>query len=273
MKLLDRMALIKDVKKTVPHWADIDRTLLMGLRGSDAHGTKLEKGPSDIDDVDVFSIIVHPIEYYLGFNGYTLKREHWDSNGKELDVLVYDIRKFMHLASSCNPNVINWLFNRDEDYLYIHPIGQRLIDIREMFLSKEIFPRLSGYAYSQMKRMNAEQAYQGYMGAKRKALVDEYGYDLKNAAHCVRLLNMSIEVATTGRMTSYRPQDEIDLIKNIKSGEYTLKEITQLIEDLTEKAKEHEKLSMLPNVCDKNFLSNVLENIIIDFNLKVIEKL
>jgi len=264
---MNRNQLLKQTFHTVPPWAGIDRTILVGLRGSDAHGTKLkDKDPNDIDDIDVFTLIVHPVHFYLGLDGYRNKREHWDSAGQVLDVLVYDIRKFMDLAASCNPNVINWLFNRPEDYLNITPSGQLLIDNRDMFLSKEIFKRLSGYAYAQMKRMESNQAYEGYMGAKRKGLVDKFGYDVKNAAHCVRLLYMSMEIANTNTFSTYRPDFERELIMDIKSGVFTLDAIINLIKKLTEKVNDSEKNSRLPEKNDRDKISELLEHIIQNFN-------
>lgn len=263
----DRVQLFNDVGDILPEWAPMSRTILCGLRGSDAHGTKLEdKGPNDIDDIDVFTITVQPIEFYLGLRGYHNKNEHWDSAGEDLDVLVYDIRKFMDLAAKCNPNVINWLWNRDEDYLLIDSFGQRLIDERMMFLSKEVFKRLHGYAYSQMKRMKApDKKYEGYMGEKRKRLVDEFGFDLKNAAHCVRLLSMGIEVADTGVISTYRPEDEQILIKDIKRGIYSLEEISEMIEDLSDEFHEVEKISDLPDRVDRDKVSDLLVEIIQTF--------
>ena len=54
------------------------------------------------------------------------------------------------------------------------------------------------------------------MTAKRKALVDKFGYDTKNAAHLVRLLNMSIEAMTDHQLYVNRGnKDATKLIHSI----------------------------------------------------------
>lgn len=46
--------------------------------------------------------------------------------------------------------------------------------------------------------------FSGYMGEKRKAMVRKYQYDVKNAAHLIRLLRMGTEFLTTGELQVYR---------------------------------------------------------------------
>lgn len=259
------MDLLRHIENRVPHWAPVDRSMMIGLRGSDAHGTKLENSPHSIDDVDVFSVVVQPREWYLTLENNGKKRQHWDSAGEDVDILVYDVRKLFGLLVQANPNVLNWLWNRPEDYLYVNVWGEWLIKERELFLTKQIFPRLIGYAYAQMQRMNADKKYEGYMGEKRKLLVDNFGYDVKNAAHCVRLLLMAIEIGEEGRMSTYRPELERMLIKSIKRGDYSLKEITELIEHTKERARAAEEKCDLPEKPDLVKINSMLTDIIVNF--------
>lgn len=259
---LERNKMLNDVYNRVPEWAPVDRTIMVGLRGSDAHGTKLDEHETFIDDVDVFTIVVQPIDFYLGLDNNGKKRQHWDSAGEDLDILVYDIRKFMGLAEQANPNVLNWLWNRPTDYLFMNNLGMLLIDNRDLFLTKKIFPRLIGYSYSQMERMNADKKYEGYMGEKRKMLVNDYGYDVKNAAHSVRLLLMAIEIAETGEMSTYRPEADRNLIKNIKRGNLTLDEVSSMIEHYADVAKKAQDKSDLPESVDREAVNELLCTII-----------
>jgi hypothetical protein len=66
--------------------------------------------------------------------------------------------------------------------------------------------------------------FSGYMGAKRKAMVRKYQYDVKNAAHLVRLLRMGSEFLLTGALQVYRTTDAAEL-KRIKRGEWSLEEV------------------------------------------------
>ena len=72
----------------------------------------------------------------------------------------------------------------------------------------------------------------GYMGEKRKALVEKYGYDCKNGAHLLRLLRMGIEFLTTGEMQVDRPEKH-QLIE-IKQGLWSLEKVQKQAEKLFE---------------------------------------
>ena len=66
--------------------------------------------------------------------------------------------------------------------------------------------------------------FSGYMGEKRKAMVRRYQYDVKNAAHLIRLLRMGIEFLGTGTLQVYRTEDA-DELKRIKRGGWTLDQV------------------------------------------------
>jgi hypothetical protein len=68
--------------------------------------------------------------------------------------------------------------------------------------------------------------FSGYMGAKRKAMVRKYQYDVKNAAHLIRLLRMGNEFIQTGVLQVYRTTDA-DELKRIKRGEWTLDQVKE----------------------------------------------
>ena len=62
------------------------------------------------------------------------------------------------------------------------------------------------------------------MGEKRKAMVRKYQYDVKNAAHLIRLLRMGAEFLKTGQLNVYRTADA-DELKIIKRGGWTLEQV------------------------------------------------
>ncbi len=66
--------------------------------------------------------------------------------------------------------------------------------------------------------------FSGYMGEKRKAMVRRYQYDVKNAAHLIRLLRKGAEFLTSGRLQVYRTTDAEEL-KQIKRGHWTLEQV------------------------------------------------
>lgn len=85
----------------------------------------------------------------------------------------------------------------------------------------------------------------GYMGAKRRELVERFGYDTKNAAHLIRLLRMGIEFLETGDLEVER-HDAEELLR-IKRGEFSLAQITEDAERLFEQSKRAYDNSKLPD--------------------------
>ncbi|OGW02437.1 MAG: hypothetical protein A2889_01165 [Nitrospinae bacterium RIFCSPLOWO2_01_FULL_39_10] len=224
-------------KETLPAWAL--NGIMEGYRGSHCHGTYIPSSdPNSVDDIDIFRVVVQPKEYYLGIRSYLGKQEHYEAFVGEYDVLVYDIRKFIYLLSKGNPNVHIFLWLRPEDYFKITDAGRYLISNRTEFLSQRIIQSFGGYAISQFKRMTHIK-YEGYMGKKRKSLVNRYGYDCKNAAHCIRLLATAIDLLKTGKLIAYREKDKDTLIE-IKSGRWTMEKVNEYAEKLM---KEFEKLA------------------------------
>jgi predicted nucleotidyltransferase len=119
------------------------------------------------------------------------------------DAVAYEIRKYVYLLLQSNPNVLALLYLRENMYIYRSPLGQKLIDNRDLFVSKRAYRAFSGYAFGQLKRMEHCKCL-GRMGAKRKRLVEKYSFDVKNAGHLIRLLRMGIEFLTEGRLHVFR---------------------------------------------------------------------
>jgi hypothetical protein len=121
-------------------------------RGSIAHGMYTPNtNPDSIDDKDVIGIFVNPVEHYLGF-GRDDVREQWEG---QYDCVFYEIRKMIGLLLQCNPNVLSVLWLKPNGVIWEHPLGRRLRDARDLFVTKKAYHSFSGYAHSQFKRMNA----------------------------------------------------------------------------------------------------------------------
>jgi hypothetical protein len=142
-----------------------ERTILLTKAGSHAYGTNTPDS-----DLDVRGIVVAPRSHYLGlppprkqkpFEQVAVggKAGKEDDEDEPPDLVIYEARKFLALATECNPNIIEVLWTDPSDFLAITPLGQRLIDARETFLSRRAYPRFSRYAMSQMRRMKGHHAW------------------------------------------------------------------------------------------------------------------
>lgn len=236
--------------------------LILGRRGSEAHGTFIPStDPKSIDDRDLYGVVIPPTRYYLGLS----KWDHAESIKGVWDVVLDEFRKFASLAKKQNPNVLQTLWLQEEDYLYIHPLGHLLINNRHLFRSRSAaYHSFTGYAHGQLKRMTHFQKYEGYMGDKRKKLVQEFGFDVKNAAHLIRLLHMGYEYLRDGILHVRRTWDR-PMIMNIKQGGWTLDEIQSEADKYFEMCKKEVDRSPLPEEPDHEAIEKLTIKIIQDF--------
>jgi predicted nucleotidyltransferase len=120
-----------------------ERTILCVTHGSTAYGLN-----TPTSDIDIKGIAIPPREYFHGFD-----KRFEQAESKDPDMVVYDIRKFFALASECNPNIIEVLWGDEADRRMVTPAGLRLLEARELFLSKKARFTFSGYAHAQLKRI------------------------------------------------------------------------------------------------------------------------
>jgi len=220
-------------------------SVLCGFRGSIAHNTYVPSDdPNSIDDVDIICVYTAIPEHYIG-----LGRNKDYGKGKqiqidEFDCVHYELKHFINLLLKSNPTttLLLWLDNRH--YLKITEVGQKLIDNRRLFSSKKFYRAFTEYAKDQLRKMKTN-TYEGYMGVKRKALVDKFGYDCKNAAHSIRLLRMAKEFMVTGELKIFRDEDADDIVQ-IKTGQRTFEDVKALAKEEVGKAEEAYKRSKLP---------------------------
>src|SRR5271157_537437 len=126
-----------------------ERTIYITIHGSWAYGTNIETS-----DIDYRGIVIPPKEYFFGIND-----SFENSVQKDPDLSVFDIRKFFILAIENNPNVLELLFTEPEHHLIVTPAFEKIYNNRELFLSKKAKYSLSGYAYSQFKRIKLHRNY------------------------------------------------------------------------------------------------------------------
>lgn len=195
--------------------------ILLGYRGSIAHGTYIPKSHNGVDDKDAIGVCTLPKEYYFGLQRF----EQYERFEDPWDVVIYSVEKYVRLLLKNNPNVMGLLWLPEKHYLYKTELGNRLITNRAIFSSKAAYKSFCGYAYGQLHRMT-HGAHKGYMGEKRKALVEKFGYDCKNAAHLIRLLKMGSEFLVSGELQIDRPEKH-QLIE-IKKGLWKLEEVKEL---------------------------------------------
>ena len=121
--------------------------MLLTLGGSHAYGMDKEGS-----DMDVRGIALNPKEEIL------LGTDFEQIVNVDTDTTIYSFNKMMQLLASNNPNTIEILGCKPEQYLHLSEIGEELLDNRKMFLSKICIHTFAGYASSQLRRLENKAA-------------------------------------------------------------------------------------------------------------------
>lgn len=106
--------------------------------------------------------------------------------------------------------------------------------------------------------------YKGYMGNKRRELVERFGYDTKNAAHLIRILRMGIEFLTEG--TLYVEREDKHELMDIKRGLWSLDKVKAEAERLFALASEAHVRSPLPPEPDRKRAERLVIEIVSDYH-------
>lgn len=170
--------IVQDLTKkgliTPPKWLPNNLQYLTQM-GSHAYGVA-RKGKSDFD---LYGMVIPPkhiiFPHYRGviwkydkqFENFDTWQEHHvqspDPNKpREWDFAVWSIIKYFDNLRNASPNVIDSLFTAQDCVMVATPVAVHIRNSRQLFLSQKIFHTFSGYAYSQLKKMNRHEEYTKY---------------------------------------------------------------------------------------------------------------
>lgn len=122
---------------------NLSHIILLALGGSRAYGTNLPTS-----DTDIRGIALPTKKMVDGIDG-----DFEQASNSDTDTVIYSLIKMVKLLLSCNPNCIEILGDRPEDYLLISDEGQKILDIKNAFLSKRAINSFGGYATAQYNRL------------------------------------------------------------------------------------------------------------------------
>jgi len=119
------------------------------ITGSHLYGTNTPES-----DTDTRGVFIPDKKYFLGFLNRTEQFED-----KVNDTVFMEIRQFLTLASDCNPNIIEWLFVPEKDWLIRSDEWRQIAEKRDLFLSKKARYTFAGYAFSQLRRIKNHRSW------------------------------------------------------------------------------------------------------------------
>jgi len=284
-----------------------DKPDLLVLSGSNLYGYATPKS-----DVDYLGFVIPPFKYMVGFTGFEQKVPTKEEQAAGNDKKIYGIKKFFRNLLRNDTQSLEILFAPEENIKVCSPIAQEVIDNKDLFISKQLYKRFMGYAYSEFRKVRGvkqvpekrtpteksvvdqvrevfrpdkktmdeildllyadrptkEVSCIGNMGKTRKETIEKYGYSVKNAAHCVRLLYEGIEILMTGKLTFPRPSEELRILKDVRSGGLTLEYVTEIYDNLNKalnQAMDRCDLPDKPNQeqAEKLLISLITKNLIL----------
>ena len=216
--------------------------------GSHLYGTNTPE--SDEDFIEVY--LCEP-RWYLGLRAVD------DPKGKQsvledgTDVTRFEFRHFLRLCRNFNPNVVEVL--QSPELTHCSETAAVLRINRDRFVSQRGVDALVGYAKG-MLHATKKPEITGQAGAKRKILIDKFGFDTKAASHAYRLAWTASALAMTGQHMvdlSERPLAQC-IVKNIRAGVIPLESILTLVEDRLAVTKAHK--GRLPEQPDDEWIND-----------------
>jgi hypothetical protein len=221
--------------------------ILRTVVGSGVHGIAIE----GTDDHDEMGVYVETPQHVLGLGhkdlhyvARTVPEGHRSQHG-DTDLVLYSLRKYLGLVTTGNPTALLPLFAPRQDIITMTTLGFALRDFGPSLLSQQAGHRFLGYLHAQRQRLMGLD--HRHLPA-RPELVEKYGYDVKYAAHAVRLGYQGVEVMRDGHLTLPLVEGQRDVVLGIKRGEWTLEGVLRVIEALADELdyRLRRKMSPLP---------------------------
>lgn len=218
-------------------------TIGLVVAGSQAYGTNVEGS-----DLDTRGVAI-PLDrtFYHGFLNRFEQKDKWDNDAPfgAQDSTVYDLRKAFKLWADCNPNMLDILFCEESDVLVTSEVFESLRSNADLFLSRKAKHTFSGYAYSQMKRLQNRRS-----GASFN----------KKASHVVRLMRMGAEILRGEGVQVRRPDAEE--LKHIRENGMSLPELKRFFESAEKEMELAYESSPLPHAPNRVLLDQMLCDLI-----------
>lgn len=156
---------------------DVDtHTIFLAVTGSHAYG--MARPTSDVD-VRGAAVVPRKVRdsFYLKFDQFTSTKQQgsWGPSSEgalkqlakhetagrcydgETDLCIYSLTKLVALAANNNPNVLELLYMDDRDVLLTTDKWEKIVEGRDLFLSKRCRHSYTGYAMSQLKRIKGHR--------------------------------------------------------------------------------------------------------------------
>lgn len=179
---------------------DLDRCVIYRcVVGSRAYGLE-----TDDSDTDRRGVYLAPLDMHLSLFGAP---DQFEDNTAQS--CFWELQKFLVMALKANPNILECLYSPLVEKST--PLAEKLLALRESFLSQMVFQTFNGYALSQFKKLEQDRRNQGEVR-------------WKHAMHLLRLLLTGAATLREHRVP-VRVESFRDRLLAVKRGEMPWTEV------------------------------------------------
>lgn len=195
---------------------------MLCVSGSNSYGTNI-----DSSDLDIRGIALElPKDLLLLKQSRNLADNHTDTT-------IYQFNSFLDLLIKGQPNTIELLGLREQDYLFKTYIFEEILKNKNIFLSQHILHRIKGYTKDEYKNNSK------ISNEKKRN---------KSLMHIIRLYAFGIEIAN-GNIVTYSDKEQ-SLLLDIRNGKFTDIEFKNILREYQEKFEIATNKSKIPEDVD-----------------------
>lgn len=132
----------------------IKNTIYSIYVGSTAYGTNVATS-----DMDEGGVCIPTKESILGNSKFEQWNNWTDEDGNKIDKTIYNIQKAVKLMIQNNPNMMDYLYVPERCIISMAPEWERIMAIRDDFLSTKCKHTYQGYSFAQLDRIKTHRAY------------------------------------------------------------------------------------------------------------------
>lgn len=144
-------------------WAN-NNLIFKTVAGSNLYGTNRPDS-----DIDYRGVCLDPPRSIIGLQGF----EQYQKLDRDNDIVIYGASKFLKMCLEANPSILDVLFAPENMWVKHTDEWAAIYEARHSFLSQKVRYTFSGYAFSQLKRIERHKKW--IDNPPERAYPEDYG--------------------------------------------------------------------------------------------------
>lgn len=130
-------------------------------------GSRLYGYAAESSDTDIRGFVLPEPRYRYGLPGLTFQQQHGPG-----DTVIYNLKDYLSLVAKGNTSLLEILFAPKDLILKITPVGQKILDNKNILISRAFYKSIRGYAYAELRKARAVELKESRADNKTKLFVD-----------------------------------------------------------------------------------------------------